>query len=173
MAHKNILAGQHKLGASHKFGYAVRFSLGLLYKQCQAPDLLISLLYIAVKPKQIEMVLPTIKYIFLHNYEMLGLEGHPNSIRGSQVMLILLNLTCFRSWFHMFYKITNFTTKIIETFLKMFGPTITSKEKVIFTVLYIHCIILTKNCMNGNLAIVLWKIPVCPFISTLIGMKQL
>jgi hypothetical protein len=35
--------------------------LGLLYKQCQTPDLVISELYIAAKPKQMKMVLPTIK----------------------------------------------------------------------------------------------------------------
>ena len=36
------------------------FSFGLLYKQYQAPDLLITVLYIAVRPKQKEMVLSSI-----------------------------------------------------------------------------------------------------------------
>ena len=39
----------------------ILFFGGLLYKQCQTPDLLISVLYIVAKPKRIEMMLQTIK----------------------------------------------------------------------------------------------------------------
>ena len=75
-ADKKILAEYQELCESHDSSYAVGFVfvrrhimqfdwiigyLGLLYKQCQTPDLVISELYIAAKPKQITMVLPTIK----------------------------------------------------------------------------------------------------------------
>ena len=40
-------------------------SLDFMYKQCQTPDLLISVLYIAAMPKRIRMVHPTIKKILL------------------------------------------------------------------------------------------------------------
>ena len=45
--------------------------LGLLYEQCQSPDVLISVFYIPATPKRIKMVLPTIKYIFIHNIRRL------------------------------------------------------------------------------------------------------
>ena len=70
-----MLAGYQELCESHDSSYAVKFCcvrhhfmpfdliivyLGLLYKQCQTPDLVISELFIAAKPKQIKMVIPTI-----------------------------------------------------------------------------------------------------------------
>ena len=75
-ADKKILAGYQESYESHDSSYAVGFFfvrrlimqfdwilfyLGLLYEQCQTPDMVISELYIAAKPKQIRIVLQTIK----------------------------------------------------------------------------------------------------------------
>ena len=77
-----MLIAQEKLYGLHGSTYPIRFvfvrhhiiqfewilfCLGLSYKQCQAQDLLNSVFYIAAKPKQTEMMLPTIKLIFINN----------------------------------------------------------------------------------------------------------
>ena len=79
---KNDLAAQEELCGSHNSSYAagffsvrhhimqfktIPFYLGLLYKHCQTSDMLNSVLYNTAKPKWMWMVLPIIKYIFLHN----------------------------------------------------------------------------------------------------------
>ena len=47
----------------------LKFVSGLLSKNAK-PAVLISFVYIATKPKQIEIVLPTIKYMFLHKIRL-------------------------------------------------------------------------------------------------------
>ena len=74
---KKTLVAQEELFGSHRSSRSViffpchnilqfetiLFYLGLLYKKCQTQDVLISVLYIAAKPKWRDMVLPMIQYI--------------------------------------------------------------------------------------------------------------
>ena len=123
----------------------ILFCLGLLLKQYQTPDLIISVLYIAAKPKWIEMMLPTNKKTYiLENCYVLCIKIASVVQKVWSFCWTLLN-----SWFYVLYKITNLYNLTNQNRKKI----LVKQKKVLFGVLYI-----LVNGMNRQLSIFVWKI---------------